>query len=258
MKGAAVNLLSFAKAISIDRRSSEKLFKILDLHDALTDLLPGVTVIFQSRALESLNNQVSDIIARLAEAVRRILSEFENAVLREPQKMLFLEIWSEESKEKKFYIVLISFHGLVHGKNMEPSCDSDTMGQKAAPEIDWSYGEPIQRLGPYLAYLLEGLIARVASTGVQMINVQPDKAYPMQHSQPVRQNVNEGWNPKFVGPEDGKLIAMAPYNRPVTSRCYVSTFRAICDSFREVISAEVENSLRTVNIHQFLFFPAFH
>ncbi|KAL0920107.1 hypothetical protein M5K25_009218 [Dendrobium thyrsiflorum] len=50
---------------------------------------------------------------------------------------------------------------------------------------------------------------------------------------------------------------MAPYYRPVTSRCYVSTFRAICNSFREVISVEVENSLRTVHIHQFLFFPAF-
>ncbi|KAL0918425.1 hypothetical protein M5K25_010434 [Dendrobium thyrsiflorum] len=53
------------------------------------------------------------------------------------------------------------------------------------------------------------------------------------------------------------LIQMAPYYRPVTSRCYVSTFRAICDSFREVLSPEVENSLRTVHIHQFLFFPAF-
>ncbi|KAL0927742.1 hypothetical protein M5K25_001948 [Dendrobium thyrsiflorum] len=48
-----------------------------------------------------------------------------------------------------------------------------------------------------------------------------------------------------------------PYYRPVTSRCYVSTFRAICDSFREVLSVEVENTLRTLHIHQFLFFPAF-
>ncbi|KAH0453493.1 hypothetical protein IEQ34_017817 [Dendrobium chrysotoxum] len=87
VKGAAVQLLSFAEAISIGRRSPEKLFKILDLHDALTDLLPDVAVIFQSRALESLNTQVSDIIARLAEAVRGILSEFENAVLREPSKI---------------------------------------------------------------------------------------------------------------------------------------------------------------------------
>ncbi|KAL0906201.1 hypothetical protein M5K25_024675 [Dendrobium thyrsiflorum] len=53
------------------------------------------------------------------------------------------------------------------------------------------------------------------------------------------------------------LLQMAPYYRPVTSRCYVSNFRAICDSFSEVISAEVQNSLRTVNIHQFMFFPAF-
>ncbi|KAL0910132.1 hypothetical protein M5K25_021074 [Dendrobium thyrsiflorum] len=53
------------------------------------------------------------------------------------------------------------------------------------------------------------------------------------------------------------ICLQMPYYRPVTSRCYVSTFRAICDSFREVLSVEVENSLRTVHIHQFLFFPAF-
>ncbi|KAL0925399.1 hypothetical protein M5K25_003724 [Dendrobium thyrsiflorum] len=50
---------------------------------------------------------------------------------------------------------------------------------------------------------------------------------------------------------------MAPYYRPVTSRCYVSTYRTICDSFREIILQEVENSLRTLNIDQFLLFPSF-
>ncbi|KAG0469897.1 hypothetical protein HPP92_016597 [Vanilla planifolia] len=87
VKGAAVQLLSFAEAISIGRRSPEKLFKILDLHDALMDLLPDISAIFQSRALESIPTQVKDIIARLAEAVRGILSEFENAVLREPSQI---------------------------------------------------------------------------------------------------------------------------------------------------------------------------
>ncbi|KAL0917117.1 hypothetical protein M5K25_012164 [Dendrobium thyrsiflorum] len=53
------------------------------------------------------------------------------------------------------------------------------------------------------------------------------------------------------------ICLQMPYYRPVTSRCYVSTFRAICDSFREVLSVEVENTLRTLHIHQFLFFPAF-
>ncbi|KAI0530736.1 hypothetical protein KFK09_000284 [Dendrobium nobile] len=83
-----------------------------------------------------------------------------------------LQIWSEESKEKKLYLVLISLHGLVRGENMELGCDSDTGGQVkyvvelakalsmipgvyrvdlftrqiAAPEVDWSYGEPTEML----------------------------------------------------------------------------------------------------------------
>ncbi|KAI0507379.1 hypothetical protein KFK09_013503 [Dendrobium nobile] len=87
VKSAAIQLLSFAEAISIGRRSPEKLFKVLDLHDALTDLLPDIAIIFQSRALESINTQVVEIIARLSESVRGILSEFENAILREPSKI---------------------------------------------------------------------------------------------------------------------------------------------------------------------------
>ena len=37
VKGAAIQLFNFAEAISISRRSPEKLFKILDLHDTLSE-----------------------------------------------------------------------------------------------------------------------------------------------------------------------------------------------------------------------------
>ncbi|KAK8933954.1 Sucrose-phosphate synthase [Platanthera zijinensis] len=83
-----------------------------------------------------------------------------------------LHLWSEENKEKKLYIVLISLHGLVRGENMELGRDSDTGGQVkyvvelakalsmmpgvyrvdlftrqiAAPDVDWSYGEPTEML----------------------------------------------------------------------------------------------------------------
>ncbi|KAK8937302.1 Sucrose-phosphate synthase [Platanthera zijinensis] len=36
------------------------------------------------------------------------------------------QLWSEENKEKKLYIVLISLHGLVRGENKELGSDSDT------------------------------------------------------------------------------------------------------------------------------------
>ncbi|KAG4964434.1 hypothetical protein JHK85_039409 [Glycine max] len=83
-----------------------------------------------------------------------------------------LEVWSDDKKEKKLYIVLVSLHGLVRGENMELGRDSDTGGQIkyvvelaralakmpgvyrvdlftrqiSSPEIDWSYGEPTEML----------------------------------------------------------------------------------------------------------------
>lgn len=87
VKGPAIQLFNFAEAISISRRSPEKLFKILDLHDALSDLLPDVNVVFESKSAESIRVQAAEIQSRLAEAARGILSEFENAILREPSRI---------------------------------------------------------------------------------------------------------------------------------------------------------------------------
>ncbi|KAJ6847518.1 exocyst complex component EXO70A1-like [Iris pallida] len=90
VKSAAIQLFGFAEAISIGRRSPEKLFKILDLHDAISDLLPDVAAIFRSDSSDSINSiytQVAETLTRLTEAVRGILSEFENAVLHEPSKI---------------------------------------------------------------------------------------------------------------------------------------------------------------------------
>ncbi|EOA30121.1 hypothetical protein CARUB_v10013231mg [Capsella rubella] len=84
VKASALRLFTFPEAISISRRSPDKLFKILDLHDALTDMLPDIEAIFDSDSSDTIRVQAVEIQARLAEAARGILSEFENAVLREP------------------------------------------------------------------------------------------------------------------------------------------------------------------------------
>ncbi|XP_073152555.1 exocyst complex component EXO70A1-like [Henckelia pumila] len=87
VKGPVIQLFNFADAISISKRSPEKLFKILDLHDALSDLLPDIEIVFESKSSESIRVQAAEIVSRLAEAARGILSEFENAVLREPSEV---------------------------------------------------------------------------------------------------------------------------------------------------------------------------
>ncbi|XP_028799181.1 probable sucrose-phosphate synthase 4 isoform X2 [Neltuma alba] len=83
-----------------------------------------------------------------------------------------MQLWSDENELRNLYIVLISVHGLVRGENMELGRDSDTGGQVkyvvelaralantkgiyrvdlltrqiASPEVDSSYGEPIEML----------------------------------------------------------------------------------------------------------------
>ncbi|KAG4906709.1 hypothetical protein JHK84_055217 [Glycine max] len=54
VKGPVIQLFNIAEAISISRRSPEKLFKILDLHDALTDLISDIDVVFDSKSSESI------------------------------------------------------------------------------------------------------------------------------------------------------------------------------------------------------------
>ncbi|XP_072969841.1 probable sucrose-phosphate synthase 2 [Typha angustifolia] len=83
-----------------------------------------------------------------------------------------LQVWSDDNKGKKLYIVLVSLHGLVRGENMELGRDSDTGGQVkyvvelaralsmmpgvyrvdlftrqvSSRDVDWSYGEPAEML----------------------------------------------------------------------------------------------------------------
>ncbi|CAA7400438.1 unnamed protein product [Spirodela intermedia] len=83
-----------------------------------------------------------------------------------------VRIWSDDDETRRLYIVLISLHGLVRGDNMELGRDSDTGGQVkyvvelaralastkgiyrvdlltrqiASPDVDWSYGEPVEML----------------------------------------------------------------------------------------------------------------
>ncbi|GAB2293242.1 hypothetical protein Dimus_027449 [Dionaea muscipula] len=81
VKSPAGQLFVLADAISIGQRSVERLFKVVDLHDVFVEILPDIEIVFKSNAMEPIRTQAQEILWRLAEAVRGILSEFENAVL---------------------------------------------------------------------------------------------------------------------------------------------------------------------------------
>jgi len=85
-KGATMQLFNFSEAIAISRRSPEKLFKILDLYETLSELLPDIEIVFSNEMCANVKTQASEILTRLGEAARGIFTEFENAIQRETSR----------------------------------------------------------------------------------------------------------------------------------------------------------------------------
>ncbi|KAL1339411.1 hypothetical protein AAHE18_U034400 [Arachis hypogaea] len=157
VKGPAIQLFNFAEAISISRRSPEKLFKILDLHDALMDLIPDIDVVFDSKSSESIRIQAAEILSRLAEAARGILSEFENAVLREPSKVPVPGGTIHPlTRYVMNYISLISDYKQTLNELIvsKPSTGSRYSGDPSTPDMDFTELEGKTPLAIHLIWII--------------------------------------------------------------------------------------------------------
>lgn len=157
VKGPAIQLFNFAEAISISRRSPEKLFKILDLHDALRDLIPDIDVVFDSKSSESIRVQAAEILSRLAEAARGILSEFENAVLREPSKVPVPGGTIHPlTRYVMNYISLISDYKMTLYELIvsKPSTGSRYSGDPSTPDMDFTELEGKPPLAIHLIWII--------------------------------------------------------------------------------------------------------
>lgn len=85
-KGCLMQLLNFGEAVAIGRRSSEKLFRILDMYDALADVLSDIDLLFSDEAGEMVCSEAKGVLDGLGEAAIGTFVEFENAVQREASK----------------------------------------------------------------------------------------------------------------------------------------------------------------------------
>ncbi|XP_059643161.1 exocyst complex component EXO70B1-like [Cornus florida] len=92
VKNLLTQLLTSGEAIIIctssPSRRPEKLFKILELHESVSELLHNFDIIFQSKSFESIQIQAVKMLMQLTEASRDILSEFVTTMLREESKIL--------------------------------------------------------------------------------------------------------------------------------------------------------------------------
>lgn len=85
-KGCVMQLLNFGEAVAIGRRSSEKLFRILDMYDALSDAVPDLRALFPDESGDFICIEAEGILKGLGDAARGTFVEFENAIQRESSR----------------------------------------------------------------------------------------------------------------------------------------------------------------------------
>ncbi|KAG0494936.1 hypothetical protein HPP92_005930 [Vanilla planifolia] len=85
-KGCIVQLLNFGDAISICQRSAEKLFRTLDMYEALADVIPDLQSLFYPDSNEIICIEAEGILKRLGDSVRGTFMEFAKDVQKEVSK----------------------------------------------------------------------------------------------------------------------------------------------------------------------------
>ncbi|CAO2196427.1 unnamed protein product [Urochloa humidicola] len=85
-KGCVLQLLNFGDAIAIGKRSSEKLFRILGMYEALAEVLPELEGLFAGQAREFIKEEAEGILDRLGDAVRGTIAEFASAIQGETSR----------------------------------------------------------------------------------------------------------------------------------------------------------------------------
>ncbi|KAL4587807.1 hypothetical protein LXL04_000681 [Taraxacum kok-saghyz] len=83
---STMELLNFANGIAMGSRAPERLFKILDVYEAVKDLLPEFEVLFSDQYCSFLRNEATGVWKRLGESIRGIFMELENLIRRDPAK----------------------------------------------------------------------------------------------------------------------------------------------------------------------------
>lgn len=82
-RGVVIQLLNFAEGAAMTKRAMEKLFKLLDMYEALRDVIPKLDGLFPEESLEELKTEMSLAKSRLGEAAISIFCDLETSIKSE-------------------------------------------------------------------------------------------------------------------------------------------------------------------------------
>lgn len=85
-KDGAITLFKFPELVAKGKKDSDKIFLLLELYDANSDVLPEIEVIFDSVSTSAIKAQAQTSMTKLADSIRDILCEFESTIQKDSSK----------------------------------------------------------------------------------------------------------------------------------------------------------------------------
>ncbi|KAI3768517.1 hypothetical protein L2E82_19257 [Cichorium intybus] len=79
-KASVLQLLNFAEAIAIGPHQPEKLLRILDMYEVLSDLMPDIEGLYSDENGSYIRTEWQDVLTRVGDCVKATFIEFENKV----------------------------------------------------------------------------------------------------------------------------------------------------------------------------------
>ncbi|KAK8601540.1 hypothetical protein V6N13_058766 [Hibiscus sabdariffa] len=86
-KEGALALFGFPENVAKCKKTPEKMFRVLDLYEAVSDLWPEIESIFSFESTSAVRSTAVNSLIRLGEAVRTMLADFETAIQKDSSKM---------------------------------------------------------------------------------------------------------------------------------------------------------------------------
>ncbi|KAL4189150.1 hypothetical protein AMTRI_Chr08g164070 [Amborella trichopoda] len=83
---AALSLFSFPESIAKGKRAPERMFRMLDMYDAISDLWPEIDAVFSDEVMASVRSKALSALVKLGETIRLLLSDFESAIQKDTSK----------------------------------------------------------------------------------------------------------------------------------------------------------------------------
>ncbi|KAL6139396.1 hypothetical protein ACLB2K_057701 [Fragaria x ananassa] len=82
-RGVMIQLLNFAEGIAMAKRAAEKLFKTLDMYEAVKGVVPKMDELFPEACFNYLKTETTTVLARLGEGAICIFCDLENSIKAE-------------------------------------------------------------------------------------------------------------------------------------------------------------------------------